>query len=329
MKIAIIGAGLSAASCARELQKKGHSVSLWEKSRGRGGRLARKQQEWGQIDLGAQYFTARSPDFIKQTEEWLANKTVAQWKFQPAKATNYGLVASPDDQQRYVGTPSMNAIAHNLAEGLDIQFNQRVHRIVSQPNTKIQLLNTENQVLGEYDMVVCSAPAEQTNALLLGFGIREQIPAGKIHSPCWTLSLATRSNQVIAQDIQGIFGDETISWVSRSSAQPSRVMPKDAHDQWLAHFSPYWSEQHPRDTDINLLETASRWLQRQLHLPHEVCQHYQHYWRYADIYPTVKPSPTGFYFSEHERIGIIGDWCNGGRVEGAYLSGLALAKHVG
>ena len=48
-----------------------------------------------------------------------------------------------------------------------------------------------------------------------------------------------------------------------------------------------------------------------------------HRWRYAS--GSIKLD-MGFIFNEDTKLGLCGDWLNGGRVEGAWLSGYQLAS---
>jgi phytoene dehydrogenase-like protein len=105
MKVAIIGAGIAGLSCALRLQQDGCVVTLFDKGRGAGGRMATRRIETpgGMIafDHGAQYLTMRDPDFVAAMQGWAAAGVVARW---PA--------AGPD---AWVGTPGMNAIVGHLA----------------------------------------------------------------------------------------------------------------------------------------------------------------------------------------------------------------------
>jgi len=58
-KVAIIGAGLAGAFCARALAEAGRRVCVFEKSGGTGGRLSTRRSAAGEFDHGAQYLTAR------------------------------------------------------------------------------------------------------------------------------------------------------------------------------------------------------------------------------------------------------------------------------
>jgi predicted NAD/FAD-dependent oxidoreductase len=51
-----------------------------------------------------------------------------------------------------------------------------------------------------------------------------------------------------------------------------------------------------------------------------------HRWRYAD---TEASLDRNCCWDEEARIGLCGDWLNGGKVEGAWLSGRGLARRIG
>jgi predicted NAD/FAD-dependent oxidoreductase len=50
-----------------------------------------------------------------------------------------------------------------------------------------------------------------------------------------------------------------------------------------------------------------------------------HRWMFASV---SKPSSEGYFYDRSLKIATCGDWCNGGRVEGAYISGLMVAKII-
>lgn len=60
MRIVIVGAGLSGLVAARSLAASGHDVSVLDKGRGVGGRLATRRIGDAVLDHGAQFFTVRT-----------------------------------------------------------------------------------------------------------------------------------------------------------------------------------------------------------------------------------------------------------------------------
>ena len=68
MKTAVIGAGMAGLTSAKILRMAGHEVTVFDKSKGTGGRLASRSYPNGWIDHGAPYFSAESSfsDFLRQ-----------------------------------------------------------------------------------------------------------------------------------------------------------------------------------------------------------------------------------------------------------------------
>ncbi len=320
MKIAVIGAGIAGLVAARELQALGHRVDLFEKSRGRGGRLATRRLDWGAMDIGAQYFTAREPAFLHQVEAWCNAGVAAPWTFTPYRVDGTSLLPSPDEIPRFVGTPAMNSVAHQLSEGLTIEFNLRI-KSLSRQGGDWYLLDQAQSQHGPYNWVILAIPPVQAVDLLAH---EITLEAAQQHNlmPCWALVLSSQGE--VSPEIQGIFGDETISWVSRLSARPGRSKPVDSDDLWLLHFSSEWSTIHEKMPHAHIVEQGESWLSRVLDRDLHIRQEHLHFWRYAKLAnPGEGPGPL---VSSDEGLALIGDWCNGGRVEGAYMSALTLVE---
>jgi predicted NAD/FAD-dependent oxidoreductase len=113
--LAVIGAGLAGLSCAAALQQAGLKVTVCEKSRGAAGRMsARRGEDW-QCDHGAQYFTARPPDFRAEVVRWV-RAGVAGALAPRLQVLGDSLARVPDSTlQRFVGVPAMTTPARHLA----------------------------------------------------------------------------------------------------------------------------------------------------------------------------------------------------------------------
>ena len=64
-------------ACARTLNQAGHQVTIFEKSRGAGGRMSTKNTEFGGFDHGSQYFTVRDVRFEKALS--ISPQLVRRW----------------------------------------------------------------------------------------------------------------------------------------------------------------------------------------------------------------------------------------------------------
>ena len=322
MRIAIVGAGLAGLFVARELQKAGHDITVFEKSRGRGGRLASKRFDWAQFDLGAQYFTAKTSAFRQEIDTWIDAGCAGEWQFTPYQFDGSRLRCSPDSTIRYVGQPQMNSIAHHLAQGLRIQLTQRVTAI--HKKDALWSIVTEDTEHADFDYVVLTPPAEQSKALLKDHTIANAIPA-YVHNPCWAVAITTHGE--VDPAIQGIFGDETISWVSRQSAKPGYSQKMPDQDTWVLHFSPAWSAVHgKKHPHAETLKTANHWLEGALQTQLTIKDHYLHFWRYANINTTPFDHP--FLLDQKNSIAVVGAWCAGGKVEGAFVSATRFCQHM-
>jgi len=120
--VLIVGAGLSGLAAARALRDHGVSTIVLDKGRGVGGRMATRRLSEGAIaDHGAQFFTARDPRFSTLVEQWLRAGEASEW--------SRGFDEPFDGHPRYRGVRSMNALAKQLATGLDVRLQVRVQRV--------------------------------------------------------------------------------------------------------------------------------------------------------------------------------------------------------
>ncbi len=326
MRVAIIGAGLSGLTLARALSTRGIAVDVFEKSRGLGGRLAVKRLPWANLDIGAQYFTARDSRFKTQVEQWLELGVVARWDFTPYKLTDGELKPSADSQSRYVGMPGMNGMAHSLAGGLNTHRDTRIESIRKQKEGW-QLLDARQNIIADgYRWVVSSAPAEQSRLILAETALADRIPVN-IHLPCRALGIATKGR--VNSMIQGVFGGDTVSWLSRLSSKRETPVTDAYDDVWMLHFSNNWSIRHEHMPDDMFASEGLDWLNATLRdhsdTPLSLRHYVSHYWRYAIPASTAE---TGKIIADaDEGVAVIGDWLAGGRVEGAYLSAIELADY--
>ena len=159
----IIGAGLAGLLAARTLQAAGVAVTVLDKARGVGGRLATRRltdangQMIGRFDHGAQYFTARDPRFMALVEDWLAAGVIKVW----AEGFNTPAGPKPDNLTRYCGPNGMNGLAKHLAQGLTIQTSTPVAAIW-QTDSGYRATTADGQSFSADSLIL--TPASRTNA---------------------------------------------------------------------------------------------------------------------------------------------------------------------
>ena len=319
MKVAIIGAGIAGLSCARELQSSGMLVDLFEKSRGPSGRMSTRRTQDGSVDHGAQYFTARDSRFIQEVQSWIQADIADIWK-PKLKVYEAGVWRESHSQEiRYVGIPNMNSPGKHLAKDLSIQYEITISSLERRGNKWHLQCNENKEITASYDFIVLAIPAPQASALTKDVDVRafDTISSDQMRA-CWTM-MAHLPHQVIADFDAAFINQEIISWICQNGSKPMRQ-----GNIWTIHASPAWSQDHVELSKENAQEQLVKCLTG-LGFNCQDAEISLHRWRYAS---GGLRSAIGFLALPDIGLGLCGDWLNGGRVEGAWLSGLELALAV-
>ena len=87
-KVAIVGAGLAGLTCGSTLAKNGLNVTIFDKGRFTGGRLASRVRDANTFDYGAQYFTGRDSRFQEFLTPLMHQGKVLRWSGRFGKLVN-------------------------------------------------------------------------------------------------------------------------------------------------------------------------------------------------------------------------------------------------
>lgn len=321
-KIAIVGAGLSGLICGRLLNDHGFDVTVFEKSRGSGGRMATRRTGAGfQFDHGAQYFTVKDERFQRYVASWLQAGLIAEWKGRIGTLTDGQCEQKENQKVRYVGIPGMSALGSHLARDLSVNFGQRVLPPEKQNGSWV-LKNEIHQDLGQFDWIVISTPAPQAAELLRGSCSLDRVAKQVSMEGCWAAALIFE--EPLNLPLDGAFvHNSPLSWIARDNSKPGR---DNTHDVWVLHASADWSRPRLDHASESLLpELEQAFWEATAIAPQPAIETAIHRWRYA-----IPPNPLASrcLFDPQEKIGACGDWCSGPRVEGAFLSGMAMAGRI-
>ncbi len=315
--VGIVGGGMAGLACAAQLEKRGIASTVFDKGRGPGGRMATRRANIGdreiRFDHGAQFFTARDPDFIAECEHWQSEGVIAPW---PA--------AGPG---AWVGTPGMNAPLRHMAETLDVRWGERVETISHLDGQ--WRVTVGNQTHG-FDQLVVAVPAEQAAVLLADAapGIARQA-ASVMSQPCWTVMAFFDGPLDIMDDILSV-ENAPIPWAARNGAKPGR----EGAESWVIQGSPKYSreilEQTPEEICPMML---AQFFDQAGIAPVEPVHSAAHRWRFARVPVASGPATgqdlgDGAIWDHASGLGVAGDWLLGPRVESAFLSGRSLAEMI-
>jgi predicted NAD/FAD-dependent oxidoreductase len=309
--IAIIGAGMAGLMTGRVLRERGANVIILEKSRGLGGRLATKRVGPAVFDLGAQFFTISDPGLEAWLADWRTAGIVSRW-------------SGAENDTRWIGRPTMTAVAKRLAEGLEVK---REHKVTAAARVADGWeLTLETHGLMRVDRLVSTAPVPQTLMLLKAGGVVLKEPLGAelarvSYHPC--LALLVVLDRASATPMEGVSPKAgPLRWIADNAKKG--ISAEDAGAMTLLATPAFSAENYGRTED----EIAARLLPaaREFFGEAAVISAALHRWRYSEA--TSRRAEKCVWLPEMA-LGLAGDAFGGPGVEGAALSGLALAARIG
>lgn len=320
-RVAIIGAGLSGLVVARALRPR-HDVTVFEKSRSVGGRMATRSAGTWEFDHGAQFFTARTPEFRDFLRPLQEQGIVAVWhaEFAELKGSEINSARKWDqDYPHFVAMPAMSALAKWLASGLTVRTDVNVQGL-ERDGSGWRLLDAGSKLPGDFDWVISTAPAAQTATLFPGCSPLHDHAHRVDMRACFALLLGFESPPPL--DWQAaLVRDADISWVSVNSSKPGR----SGASSIVAHSTNAWADRHIDesldDVGAHLLRTVSEVVGIDAGT---VAHRDVHRWRYANI----GAQPPAMQVDPGNQLAACGDWFVRGRIEGAFTSARNLLRQL-
>ena len=314
--VVIVGAGIAGLMAAGRLSRAGWRVTVIDKGRGLGGRMANRRIGEARFDHGAQFFTTRDRRFSGYVSKWVANGQATVWYDRETSA--------PDSPplRHYVGSPAMTAIGKQLAEGLNPVLGRRVTGLVSNGEGWTVADDTGSTYEGRW--VVLTAPVPQALDLIDRNGV--ELPASDRteldvieYEKCIAVMVTLSGPSGLPEP--GLLRPDTTEPLALvADNQRKGVSPVSAV---TLHSGPRFAESHfdapDREKIAVLLKAAEPFLRS------PATQAQAHRWGFAKPFQV---HPEDHYCCPGIRIALAGDGFGGGRVEGAALSGLAAADSL-
>lgn len=312
----IIGAGIAGLVAGKVLVSQGWKVTLLDKGRSVGGRMATRRIEGAVFDHGAQFFTVRDERFGRLVAEWETEGVAREW------SRGFGTGRDPVDFAgfpRYIGMPMMTSIPKHLALGLDIHPNTRATKVkAAEGHWKVLC---EDGALFSADALIMTPPVPQTLALLESGGVTisaaDQAMLDTIrYESCLALLVSLDGPSLVPFPGAVQLADEVVSWIADN--QQKGISPTAA---LTIHASPQFSNDHWMDNDDTivclLLDAARDWFGSAV-LTSEIKR-----WRYAR--PLGMFSEACMVLQGDLPLILAGDAFGGPRIEGAAISGMTAA----
>lgn len=318
VRIAVVGAGIAGLACAREIARGDIAVTVFEKARGLGGRLATRRDGNLAFDHGAQYLTARGQAFSRFIEAATHTGSVSAWK--PRIREDERSLDAPIEDW-YVGVPGMSAALRPMARHVQLLTGVGVRELrVGQRGW--ELVTDTAKAPRVFDAVAIAVPAPQALTLLIPLGRSFQRIAGVRMAPCWTAMMSFDEPLDAGAEVRR-WTSGPIAWAACDSSKPGRPVGPQC---WVVHASREWSREH-LEADA---EEVAQSLLREFSVaagisPPAPAILHAHRWRHAFV---EQPLGSSCIVDQESAVGACGDWCIAPRVEAAFVSGRALGRSL-
>jgi hypothetical protein len=321
--VLIIGAGLAGLMAATVLQNAGIQVTVVDKGRSVGGRMATRRIGPGIADHGAQFFTVRENKFQEWVDRWQDEDLVFVW----SNGFSDGSLIDPDYEghPRYAVRGGMNALAKRIARDLsDIRLERQI--VTATYDDQGWIFQDDEGELLTSRALIMTPPVPQSLAIL-------EAGASNLAED----DFAALARITYAQNLTGMFWIEGRATLPR----PGAVQRRNTNIIWIGDnqqkgISPeaqlvtvqageQYSRQMWNAPDRRILNSMRTALQIFMGENATIRQAQLKRWRYSRPL-VVHPDRYLFATLDGPPLIFAGDAFGGPRVEGAVMSGLAAGE---
>src|SRR4051794_33102991 len=309
-EVQVIGAGIAGVACARALHDVGVPVLVRDRGERIGGRMAVRTIDERPVDIGAAYFTARTPPFIRVVERWQEEGLAEPWTDTLHLATPDGIAGTSTGPMRYRAPLGLRSLVEDLAQGLS----------VSNPDDVASVGIVDGTVrVGDdaVDAAVLAMPGPQALDILSDDLDAERKLCDQRWEPA--LALYARWTSRVWPELDGVFVNDSV--ILTFIADDGRRRGDDA-PVLVAHAGPVVSAAHLDNPD-----TATPMLVDEV--KNVLGIHADPDDAFVKRWSLARPMTSHFHhhYVGESGISLCGDgWHAGPRIETAYLSGHSLGR---
>ena len=319
----VVGAGISGLLAAKALNESGWAVTVLDKSRGVGGRMATRRVGEGTFDHGAQFFTVRGERFANLVEGWLRAGVATEWTRGFADAEGQ---PNEDGHPRYRGSEGMTSIPKHIAQGLDVRTSERVVGVDDGDDGWEIECESGLRVAG--GALVLGVPVQQaldltsSGSYTLPDGARRQLEAVS-YNPCLALMILLGDSTGVPEPGGMQIKSEPLDWICDNRRKGISEAPAVT-----VHAGPEWSRSHFEDDETEITESMISRASDHLgtDLASATVETSLARWRFSWV-KNPHPEPC-LVASDDPPLLFCGDAFGQPKVEGAALSGLAAADRL-
>lgn len=306
--VAIVGAGLSAAVCAKALNGLVKKITVFETLPYVGGRLYLSETLSTTPSL-----TVSTPFFQQIVERWVIDGLVCErnaWHVEISAAEINTLNAS---EAEYIIKPNAVSLVKHLLNDSSVELNVEVSDIEKRGD-QWQLFDFDGGYLGLFDSVIFSAATPAQYDLVRSSDLLSKQFKQIQYSSVWSVVLDLDEDMSVAYDNAIFMG----SALSSCFYDDTHSLVLIATPEWSEKYSALPASQAAEKLQsifCDLTQTNKKDIQSSI----------AKFWAYKT---PINILGEDCLFDETTGLGACGDWCTAARIEGAVLSGFSIADRI-
>ena len=316
----IIGSGISGATIANLLSKK-HSVDLFDKARGPGGRSSFKRLDKAKgFDHGTQYISPKSPAFKKFIKGLIKKKVLKNWG--GTHLFLHKVKKEKKNHTKVIGSRGNNDISKYLLKNINCYFQNELKKVEYKKNKWI--LSFANGQKKTYEKVVLTCPFPQLSKLTKKF-IQSPFMKKKIKMDAnITVMIAIKkTNKNISSYF---FNDKVLGWAAKEN---SKKRFKSNQDLWTLQSTYDWANKKINKNRANLELNSKILIDQFFKLTGikktKILFSLNHGWKFSS---NSKVLNIKSYWNSSLGLGVCADWFVGPRLESGWISANDLFKKI-
>ncbi len=303
--IAIIGSGFCGLTIAQKIRPGVADVTIYDKGGRPGGRVASKTFAGRTYDYG--------PAFLPGS---LANNLPNDQLIEKQHWPNV-------DSDGFIPFGGVADFASQIAKRVKSYQFSPIMKCLRKGKT-FSLLLEKNSVVEDIDILVVTAPSEQSAELIkdLAPDLSDEIRQTVRMSPTWVILLEIE--QIIELEPLLEVNSDIVKNIRSEHTKFGRR--SDKHSSWFViECSNHWSKKNVEKSPEWVLEAILAWFRNELALDFSIKAAMAHRWRYASTY---QPLSRSFLRDDSGDLWIAGDWCLGDGIASAAKSGKIVGDKI-
>ena len=316
----VIGSGISGATIANLLNKK-HTVDLYDKARGLGGRSSFKRLDKIRgFDHGTQYFSPKTPEFKRFTKKLIEKKILKIWE------GNHKFLSDKKKENKkhvkVIGRKGNNDISKYLLKNVRCYFQSELKKINFQ-NRKWNLIFNDGEIRN-YENLILTCPFPQLKKLSKKY-IKNSFIKEKIKMDA-NITILIEIKKTNLGYSSFLFNDRILGWAGYEN---SKKRFKSKSDLWTLQSTFNWANKKINQNKVLKKTNAKILIDKFFKLTGikrtKVLFSLNHGWKYSS---NSKPLKLKSYWNSRLNLGVCADWFNGPRLESGWISANDLYKKI-